>query len=102
MQDSCKNSPLDCHQPSHHPLIIKHLCIPVDLGTDHLLTTGLAHRKLLQGSQAGVMEQTKAWRANTFGRVAPSDPKMEEVVSFDPVEWANSEPEAFSEPNAPS
>lgn len=32
----------------------------------------------------------------------PSDPEPDEVASFNPIEWDNSEHEASSEPDAPS
>lgn len=34
--------------------------------------------------------------------MAPIDPKPQEVATFDPIEWADSEPDAISEQNASS
>ena len=44
----------------------------------------------------------EALQAGTFGRLDPCGQEPEEVDSFDNVEWTDTEPEASSEPDAPS
>ena len=95
VQATCKNSLIDCHQPSNHPLIIQHLCILVNrVLAIYSPPVGII-RNRCRDLMLGCRSDEAFWRG-TSGIVVSYDPKPEAV------EWVDSEPEASSDPDAPS
>lgn len=104
---SCKNSPLDCHQSSHHHLVVQHLCVllnmilTIDAPSIGLIRNGCSD--IILGCQSrlwimGLIRRGMAGRHLWLSGSIWSETRGSDFIL--PLEWADGEYDASSKPSA--